>query len=310
MTLTHNIVLKLHRRYKLITGLLKNGDLEKAIDNGFRVGALFIDFKKAFDIINHDMLKEKLLPAGISGAFHDWLSSYLSNRKQFLVFNGERSKTLQMDMGVPQGSLLGPRLFILYVNDLLAIETTGNIHMFADDTTIYYIGKEVETIIDALNSIVADLHKWYQRNNLTLHESKTTAMLISGTPFIGPMRDIKYGESSIKFNEQSKCLGVIIDNKLSWKPQVNAVRTQFAAKLNQLKSLKGLPSKVLEEIYYKAIIFTVSYCTSIWATSHVSLLNQLESLHIKAAKLIHSIPSKMNGNEVLDKAGWKPLSYI
>ena len=95
---------------------------------------------------------------------------------------------------------------------------------------------------------------WCQRNNLTLHESKATAMLISGSPFIGPMRDIKYGESSIQVNEQSKCLEVIIDNKLSWKPQVNAVRTQFAAKLKQLKSLKGLPSKVLEEIYYKAII--------------------------------------------------------
>ena len=168
----------------------------------------------------------------------------------------------------------------------------------------------METIVDALNSILEDLHKWCQRNNRTLHESKTTAMLISATPFIGPMRDIKYGESTIQFNEHSKCLGVIIDNKLSWKPQVNAVRTQFAAKLKQLRSLKGLPSNVLEEIYYTAIISTVSYCISIWGTSHVSLLNQLESLQIKAAKLIHSIPSKMNGNEVLDKAGWKPLSYI
>ena len=183
---------------------------------------------------------------------------------------------LPMDIGVPQGSLLGPRLFKLYVNDLPAIETAGNIHMFADDATIYCIGNEVETIVDALNSILEDLHMWFQRNNLTLHESKTTTMLISGTPFIGPMRDITYGESSIQFNEQSKCLGVIIDNKLSWKPQVNAVCTQFAAKLKQLKSLKGLPSKVLEDIYYKAIISTVSYCTSIWATSHVSLLNQLE----------------------------------
>ena len=136
--------------------------------------------------------------------------------------------------------------------------------MFADDTTIYYVGKEVETIVDSLSSILEDLHKWCQRNNLTLDKSKTAAMLISGTPFIGPMRDIQYGESSIQFNEQSKCLGVMIDNKLSWKPQVHAVRTQFAAKLKQLNSLKGLPSNVLEEIYYKAIISTVSHRISIW----------------------------------------------
>ena len=81
---------------------------KKAIDNGFRVGVLLIDFKKVLDTINHDVLKEQLLTAGISGAFHDWLSSYLSNRKQFVVFNGERSKTLPMDMGVPQGVTTRP----------------------------------------------------------------------------------------------------------------------------------------------------------------------------------------------------------
>ena len=100
------------------------------------------------------------------------LSSHLSNRKQFVVINGERSKTLPMDMGVPQGSLLGPRLFTLYVNDLPAIETARNIHMLADNTTIYYTGKEIGTIVDSLKSILEDLHKWRQQNYLTLHEAK------------------------------------------------------------------------------------------------------------------------------------------
>ena len=139
--------------------------------------------------------------------------------------------------------------------------------MFADDTTSYNIGNEVETIVDALNSISVDPYKWCQRNYLTLHGSRTTSM-----PFIEPMRDLKYGESSIQFCEQSRCLGVIIDSKLSWKPQISAVHAQFVARLKQLKSLKGLPSKVLEEIYHKAIISTVSYCISIWGTSYVSLL--------------------------------------
>ena len=256
------------------------------------------------------MLKAKLHAAGISGAFHDWLSSYLSNRRQFVAINGVKSNTQPVEVGVPQGSLLGPRLFTLYVNDLPAIETAGHIHMFADDTTIYYIGKDVETIVDALNSILLKFYNWCQQNKLTVHAGKTEAMLISGTPFIGPMREIKFGESTIQFKEQSKCLGVLIDNKLSWRPQVDAVRKQYAAKLKQLKCLKGLPSKVLEEIYYNAIVSTVSYCISIWATSHVSLINQLESLHIKAAKLIHGIPSKTSENEVLDLVQWKPLIHI
>ena len=195
-------------------------------------GSVF--YSSTFGTMDH-VLKAKLLAAGISGAFHDWLSAYISNIEQFVFTNGERSKTLKMDVGVPQGSLLGPRLFTLYVNDLPATETAGNIYMFANDTAIYCIGKEVETIVDALNSILNDVHKWRQRNNLTMHETKTTTMLIFGTHCIGPMRDMKYGESSIQFNEQSKCLRVIIHNKLSWKPQVNEVRTQLVAKLKQQK---------------------------------------------------------------------------
>ena len=107
---------------------------QKASKNGFRVGVLFIDFKKGFDTIDHDMLKARLLTTGISGAFYDWLFSYLSNRKQPVVSNGERSKTLPIDVGLPQGLLLGPWLFTLYVNDLPTIETAGSSHMFANDT--------------------------------------------------------------------------------------------------------------------------------------------------------------------------------
>ena len=113
------------------------------------------------------MLKAKLQAAGISGAFHDWLSSYLSNRRQFVAINGVKSNIKSVEVGVPQGSLLGPRLFTLYVNDLPATETAGHIHMFADDTTIYYIGKDVETIVDALNSILVKIQNCCQKNKLT-----------------------------------------------------------------------------------------------------------------------------------------------
>ena len=164
--------------------------------------------KKACDTIIHDVLKANLHAAGISGAFLDWLSSYLSNRRQFFVIDGMKSSTQPVEVGVPQGSLLGPRLFTLYVNDLQATETAGLFHMFADDTTIYYIGIDVETIVDALNSILVMFYNWCQQNKLTVHAGRTEAMLISGTPFIGPMREIEFGESTIQLKEQSKCLNV------------------------------------------------------------------------------------------------------
>ena len=111
----------------------------------------------------------------------------------------------QIDIGVPQGSLMGPRLFAIYVNDLPTSSETGCIHMFADDTTIYYIGEEVEEIVDALNLILNDFKVWCCKNHLTVHTGKTVAMLISSHAFVGPMRPLMFGDSYIYFNTKSTC---------------------------------------------------------------------------------------------------------
>ena len=103
----------------------------------------------------------------------------------------------QIDIGVPQGSLMGPRLLAIYVNDLPTSSETGCIQMFADDTTIYYIGEEVEKIVDALNLILNDFKVWCCKNHLTVHTGKTVAMLITCHAFVGPMRPLMLGDSYI-----------------------------------------------------------------------------------------------------------------
>ena len=112
-----------------------------ALDKGYKVGVIFVDFKKAFDTIDHEILKFKLQAAGLPGDVHNWLVNYLSNRQQYVDINGTNSTLRIVEIGVPQGSLLGPRLFAIYVNDLPDATPLGYIHMFADDTTIFYIGK-------------------------------------------------------------------------------------------------------------------------------------------------------------------------
>ena len=165
---------------------------KKAIDDGYKVGVLFVDFKKAFDTVDHVILKSKLSDLGVSGVFHDWIASYLHERSQYVNVNGARSKLQQIAIGVPQGSLLGPRLFE-------ESKKIGCIHMFADDTTIYYIGKEVEETIDALNCILNDFKVWCFKNHLTVHTRKTEAMLISSHAFVGPLRPLMFGNSYIHF---------------------------------------------------------------------------------------------------------------
>ena len=151
----------------------------------------------------------------MSGIFHKWTASYLHERSQYVTVSGARSMLRQIDISVPQGSLIGPRLFAIYVNDLPTSSETGCNHMFADDTTIYYIGEEVEEIVDALNLILNDFKVWCCKNHLTVHTGKTVAMLISSHAFVGPMRPLMFGDSCIYFNTKSTCLGVEIDYKLT-----------------------------------------------------------------------------------------------
>ena len=99
---------------------------KKAIDDGYKVGVLFVDFKKAFDTVDHAILKTKLSDVGVSGIFHEWIASYLHERSQYVTVNGARSMLRQIDIGVPQGSLMGPRLFAIYVNDLPTSSETGS----------------------------------------------------------------------------------------------------------------------------------------------------------------------------------------
>ena len=283
---------------------------KKAIDAGYKVGVIFVDFKKAFDTVDHRILESKLLATGISGNFHEWIVNYLSERSQYVSVNGVNSSIRFVEIGVPQGSLLGPRLYAIYANDLPEATVNGYIHMFADDTTIYYIGREVEEIIDMLNIILKDFEAWCNLNHLTVHTGKTEAMLISTQPFIGPMRPLLFGNNFISFTTKTTCLGVIIDQKLNWKPQIDKLHTKFAGKLKFLKKMKGLPTNILEEIYYKGIVPSITYCIAVWGTCPLSSFDILEKMHIKAAKLIHKIPSGTRDIDVLNIVKWKPLSYL
>ena len=187
--------------------------------------------------------------------------------------NGVHSKT----------QIVGPRLFKIYVNGLLSKVVEGRLYMFADDTTIYVIADDIEELINGLNSIAQDIHRWCTENKLTVHLDKTEAMIIAYRPFIGPLRPIQFGNNNIKIVTKLKSLGVVINNKLNWKEQRQKVAKSYSAKLSQLKRMK-YPSSVLEEIYYKSIVANVTYGILIWGTCYPPQLQVLEHYHVRAAK--------------------------
>ena len=278
-----------------------------ALDNRQVVGVVFIDFQKAFDTVSHETLRYKLQAMGFNGNLLDWLTSYLKDRKQFASVNGYCSQTKMVSYGVPQGSLLGPRLFTYYVNDLSDSVTEGNLALYADDTTLYVIGNNVDEVIDGLNRALSEIYNWCRNNKLTMHAGKTEAMIISSRTFCGPLKPIKLGDKIVNFVSETRCLGVTIDSKLSWNNHSEHLCKSFGKKVKQIRRFKYLPTSTLETIYFTSIVPTVTYCNLVWGTSSSSLMNELEHAHARAAKIIHRLPWKTPDQDVLTATGWEPL---
>ena len=272
-----------------------------ALDRGHTVGVLFIDFRKAFDCVDHIILTEKLKAVGLAGDMWNWINDYLSNRMQGTSVNKSRSDRNPIRAGVPQGSLLGPRLFASYVNDLPDSITSGEVYMYADDTTIYVVRNTVDDITTALQAVLDQVKFWCLSNRLILHEGKSEAMVLSTTPFIGPLKHLKWGEDTIRYVSSTKCLGVTIDDKLSWSQHITSVRSAFNAKIKMLRRINFLSTSILETFYYKIVIPSVLYGIVIWGSG--PKLKDLEMIHIRAARLIHKLPNSFKDSDILSKVG-------
>ena len=154
---------------------------------------------------------------------YNWITNYLTGHKQYVEINGQKLELLIIEISVPQGSLLGPLCFAIYVNDLPNSSPIGYIHTFVDDTTIYYIGNGVKDVIKGLNLILKDFYIWCKKNRLTVHTGKTEAMIITKHP----LQPIVFAGNFIKVVEQSDCLGIKIDNRLCWKPHITTSCKKF-----------------------------------------------------------------------------------
>ena len=273
------------------------------LDKGLTVGAIFVDFRKAFDSLSHNILSLKLQAVGICGNLHEWLMNYLSDRCQCTLVNGYISDLTLVQYGIPQGSLLGPRLYTIYVNDLPDAITLGNVLMYADDTTLYCIGKSFDEVCLKLNKVFDELRLWSLRPKLSIHPIKTEAMILTKQGFIGPALPIVFGDKYVNVVDHTTCLGLTIDNCLSWSKHVCHIKKHFSQKVGALKRMRQLPPKVLEEIYFKSIIPAVIYGIVVWGNCSSAMLNSLNPIHDRAARLIHD-------QDDLQSLNWLPLSYF
>ena len=141
-------------------------EITSAIDNSMSTVGVFIDLKKAFDTIDHGILLKKLEHYGIRGIANQWVSNYLTERFQYVQYNNISSDYMSIKCGVPQGSILGPTLFLLYINDICRISTVNKMILFADDTNLFYSGNDLLNVCNTMSSELGKLNKWFQVNKL------------------------------------------------------------------------------------------------------------------------------------------------
>ena len=209
---------------------LLHDKISKSLFDGEYVLGVFLDFSKAFDTVNHDILLRKLYAYGIRGVAHEWLKSYLSCRTQYVVFNGMESTKRTATCGVPQGSILGPLLFLLYINDMACISNILYPMLFADDTNVFLSGRNANQLIKIMNGELLNIVDWLDSNKLSLNVSKTHFILFRSQGMRKPLinENLIIKNESINQDHKTKFLGVIVDEKLTWFEHIQYIKCKIA----------------------------------------------------------------------------------
>ena len=274
--------------------LVAQNELLAALDKKQIAMLLLIDFSKAFDMVNHDILLDKLNHYGIRGIANEWFKSYLKNREQYVNISGKSSTKQKMKHGVPQGSILGPLLFIIYINDLPNICSLAKFILYADDANIIITADsltEIETIFRQLSQALV---AWVGNNELLLNTRKTNYMIFTRRRNISLDTFVpKMGSTPIERKSVAKFLGVLVDDKLSWKRHISAVKSKMSRYVGTLYKLKHiLPVSVRLLTFNSLVQSHTEYCSSVWGCTNKSKIDIIFITQKKAMRAV--MPGRIN----------------
>ena len=231
--------------------------LLKSLDEGKITLGIFIDFKKAFDTINHSILLKKMAHYGVRGIPLQWFSSYLSNRSQLLCYNGITSKGKKITYGVPQGSVLGPTLFLMFINDLPNATSFFHFRLFADDSNIFHtfdVGQKVINM-EEVNTNLRKVQRWCNVNKITINLKKTNYMIIMGKrQAVSVNGTLKVANTNIEEVSVASFVGIQIDIHLTWTAHIQMVNKCVRQKVGILFKIRHFVPKYILVLLYKSFI--------------------------------------------------------
>lgn len=264
--------------------------------------AVYIDFSKCFDTINHSILLRKLEAYGIRGLPLALLTSYLTDRFQAVRVNGTTSDFKRISIGIPQGSVLGPILYLIYVNELPSISNLFSICLFADDTTIIFDNSNKKDLLRTCNEGMNLFFSWCCANRLSVNVAKTNVMLFSNTLKPSDVSEVYMNNVKIQYASSVRFLGLIIDDKLKFNLHINNIAQKISKNAGVLYKLKQyVPTDTLLCVCRSFVESYLNYCTLNFGNAYQTHIRPLEVAQRKCIRIIANQPYDAHSNPIFSQ---------
>ena len=263
-------------------------NIHKALDTDQRARGVFVDLKKAFDTVNHNILVDKLNHYGVRNKESDWFKSYLQDRCQYTSVLGYESNTKPMLHGVPQGSVLGPLLFLIYINDLHTAIKYSKVFHFADDTNLLNICKNYKQMRKQINIDLKILYKWMLANKISLNTDKTELIIFHKPAHKPPFIKIKLNGEKLYPSDKIKYVGVWLDATLSFQYQCISLRQRLSRASGILcKARHYMQQGPLTSLYYAIFSSNLTYGCQVWGQTDNIYTKSIFKLQDRAIRIMN-----------------------
>ena len=285
-------------------------DIKKSLVQKNYTVAIFLDFEKAFDTVWHEALLKKLQAIGISGNFLRWVETFLKDRSFQVRVENTLSQTKYTKRGVPQGSVISPILFNIFINDLADICSNSKVSLYADDVALWKNGSNLKFVSSKIQNDLLHIEEWSKKWKIKLSESKSKVVVFTNKPDIGEVKLTLNGKT-LEVVKKFKFLGVVFDKTNSWRDHIQKIETSCTKRTNILKCITGTTwgadTKTLLLLYRALIRPVLDYACEVYTSASKTLLVKINSIQYQCLKICTGAPARTSLEALLVLCGEPPL---